>query len=87
MADYSYMTREAKEAEIRACQALLSESDHTIIQTLEGICDCTTATGIINFLKDITGEVKSLIATRRGYRQTIEDLRAELDGGATQDVE
>ena len=56
MADYSYMNRDQMEAEIRACQALLNESDHKIIQTLEGICDCTSATGIINFLKSGGGQ-------------------------------
>lgn len=91
MADYSYMNRDQMEAEIRSCQALLNESDHKIIQTLEGICDCTSATGIINFLKSITEEVKEIIVKRRAYRQTIRDLRELLDGGgddepATQDA-
>jgi hypothetical protein len=79
MADYSYMTRDDMEAEIRSCKALLNESDHTIIQTLEGICDCNSATGIINFLKSITEEVKATIAKRRVYRQTIHDLEELLD--------
>lgn len=77
--DYSFMSRDQMEAEIRACQALLVESDHTIIQTLEGICDCNSATGIINFLKSITEEVKAIIVKRREYRQTIHDLRELLD--------
>lgn len=79
MADYSYMTREDMEAEIRSCKALLNESDHTIIQTLEGICDCTSATGIITFLKSITEEVKAIITHRRAYRQTIHDLEELLE--------
>lgn len=79
MADYSYMTREDMEAEIRSCKALLNESDHTIIQTLEGICDCTSATGIITFLKSITEEVKAIITHRRAYRQTIRDLEELLE--------
>lgn len=79
MADYSYMTREDMEAEIRSCKALLNESDHTIIQTLEGICDCTSATGIITFLKSITEEVRAIITRRRAYRQTIHDLEELLE--------
>lgn len=79
MADYSYMTREDMEAEIRSCKALLNESDHTIIQTLEGICDCTSATGIITFLKSITEEVRAIITRRRAYRQTIRDLEELLE--------
>lgn len=87
MADYSYMTRDQMEAEIRSCQALLNETDHTIIQTLEGICDCNSATGIINFLKSITEEVKAIIVKRRAYRQTIIDLRELLDNGGGIDGE
>ena len=79
MADYSYMTREDMEAEIRSCKALLNESDHTIIQTLEGICDCTSATGIITFLRSITEEVKAIITNRKAYRQTIRDLEELLE--------
>lgn len=82
------MTREEMEAEIRACKALLNDSDHEIIQTLEGICDCTSATGIINFLKSITDDVKEIIVKRRAYRQTIINLEAQLDNEtATQDAE
>lgn len=80
------MTRDEMEAEIRACQALLDASDHKIIQTLEGILDCTTATGIINFLKNITGDVKELVTSRQGYRKTIRDLEEKLESTATQDA-
>lgn len=79
------MTREEMEAEIRACKALLNESDHAIIQTLEGICDCTSATGIITFLKSITEDVKEIIVHRRAYRQTIINLEAQLENTATQE--
>ena len=79
------MTREEMEAEIRACKALLNESDHDIIQTLEGICDCTSATGIITFLKSITEDVKEIIVHRRAYRQTIINLEAQLENMATQE--
>lgn len=73
------MTREEMEAEIRACKALLNESDHEIIQTLEGICDCTSATGIINFLKSITEDVREIIVKRRAYRQTIKNLEEAME--------
>lgn len=79
------MTREEMEAEIRACKALLAESDYNVIKTLEGLCDCTTATAIANFLKTVTTEIKEIINKRVALRQTINDLEAELENAATQD--
>ena len=76
--DYNYMTDDQLRAEIIACKNLLNESDHTIIQTLEGICDCTTATGIINFLKSITATVREKIVERRAWRNTIHECEEEL---------
>lgn len=76
--DISNMTREQMEAEIRACKALLAESDYAVIKALEGICDCTSATGIITFLKTITTEVKAIITKRIEYRTTINALEERL---------
>ena len=79
MADYTNMTADEMEAEIRACHALLNDSDHTVIQVLEGLCDCGSATAIANYLRDLPADVQSLIAARKGYRQTIEELTEALD--------
>ena len=71
------------EAEIRACEILLKESDHTIVEALEGVLNCTSATGVTAYLKALPDEVKRTVTLRAGYRQTIADCLAEL-GRATQ---
>ena len=39
--------------EITALKSLLADSDYSILKTLEGLLACTSATGIIAFLKDV----------------------------------
>lgn len=78
MADYTNMTIDSMEAEIRGLKSLLNESDHTIIQMLEGLVDCTSATGIISFFKSISDEVKGTISKRQEWRQSIQYLETEI---------
>ena len=66
------------EAEIRACEILLKESDHTIVEALEGMLNCMSATGVTAYLKALPDEVKRTVSLREGYRQTITACIAEL---------
>ena len=66
------------EAEIRAYEILLKESDHTIVEALEGMLNCTSATGVTTYLKALPDEVKRTISLRKGYRQAIDECVAEL---------
>lgn len=65
-------------AEIRACEILLKESDRTIIEALEGLLACTSATNMTAYLKALPDEVKITMTHREGYRQTIAACIAEL---------
>ena len=79
--------RERIEAEIRGLKYALEESDYAVIKTLEGIADCTSATGIIAFLKEITDEIRETIANRKAWRAKINELEAELENLTENTVE
>ena len=72
------MTRQEIIGEIEACKPLLNDSDYSIIKTLEGMIACTSATGIITYLKEITDELRTLKDKRQAWRDRINDLEAQL---------
>lgn len=72
------MTRQEIIGEIEACKLLLNDSDYSIIKTLEGMIACTSATGIITYLKEITDELRTLKDKRQAWRDRINDLEAQL---------
>lgn len=72
------MTRQEIIGEIEACKLLLNDSDYSIIKTLEGMIACTSATGIITYLKEITEELRTLKDKRQAWRDRINDLEAQL---------
>lgn len=66
------------EGEIRALKNLLAETDYKILKSLEGIFDCTSATGIISFLKGLSDDIRQAAADRADWRKKINDFEAEL---------
>lgn len=72
------MTRQEIQGEITACKSLLADSDYSILKTLEGMMTCTSATGIINYLKEITEELLALKDKRQEWRDKINELEAQL---------
>ena len=54
--------------EITALKSLLADSDYSILKTLEGLLACTSATGIIAFLKDVTADIKDIATKRAEWR-------------------
>lgn len=73
------MTRQEIQGEITACKSLLADSDYSILKTLEGMMTCTSATGIINYLKEITEELLALKDKRQEWRDKINELEAQLN--------
>ena len=67
-------TRNKLEAEIRACKALLKETDGQVIEALEGLLNCTSATAIAAYLKGLDKETFSVVAKRQEYRETIQQI-------------
>ena len=55
--------------EITALKSLLADSDYSILKTLEGLLACTSATGIIAFLKDVTADIKDIATKRAEWRR------------------
>lgn len=72
------MTRQEIQGEITACKSLLADSDYSILKTLEGMMTCTSATGIINYLKEITEDLLALKDKRQEWRDKINELEAQL---------
>ena len=72
------MTRQEIIGEIEACKLLLNDSDYSILKTLEGLLACTSATGIITYLKEITDELRTLKDKRQAWRDRINNLEAQL---------
>lgn len=72
------MTRQEIQGEITACKSLLANSDYTILKTLEGMMTCTSATGIINYLKELTAELFALKEKRQSWRDKINEMEAQL---------
>ncbi len=64
--------------EITALKSLLADSDYSILKTLEGLLNCTSATGIISFLKDVTTEIKEIAAKRAAWRERINELEKQF---------
>lgn len=64
--------------EITALKSLLADSDYSILKTLEGLLNCTSATGIISFLKDVTTEIKEIAAKRAAWRERINELEEQF---------
>lgn len=73
------MTRQEIQGEINACKQLLADSDYSILKTLEGLLSCTSATGMIAYLKDLTGEIAELVKQRRAWRDKVNDLEAQFE--------
>lgn len=64
--------------EITALKSLLADSDYSILKTLEGLLNCTSATGIISFLKDVTTEIKEIAAKRAAWRERINEIEKQF---------
>lgn len=71
--------REYVEGEIRALKSLLNETDYKVIKSLEGIFDCTSATGIIAFLKSLSEDVKEIAKSRAEWRKKVNEFEEELE--------
>lgn len=94
------MTRQEIQGEITACKQLLADSDYSILKSLEGLLTCTSATGMIAHLKELTEEIFALKLKRQAWRDKINEMEAlleattddetdsladELEGGYTED--
>ena len=64
--------------EITALKSLLADSDYSILKTLEGLLACTSATGIIAFLKDVTADIKDIATKRAEWRARINELEEQF---------
>ena len=64
--------------EITALKSLLADSDYSILKTLEGLLSCTSATGIIAFLKDVTADIKDIATKRAEWRALINELEEQF---------
>ncbi len=64
--------------DITALKSLLAESDYSILKTLEGLLACTSATGIIAFLKDVTADIKDIATKRAEWRARINELEEQF---------
>lgn len=73
------MTRQEIMGEITACKSLLSDSDYSILKTLENLLTCTSATQIIGYFKELTTEVIALKDKRQRWRDRINELEAQLE--------
>lgn len=80
MTDY-----ETIQGEINALKSLLADSNSSIMETLEGLLSCTSATGIINFLKEQTEELSALVQSRVAWRAKIKELTAQLEAPSLAD--
>ncbi len=49
-----------------------------ILKTLEGLLACTSATGIIAFLKDVTADIKDIATKRAEWRARINELEEQF---------
>lgn len=70
------------QGEITALKSLLNDSDYSILKTLEGILNCTSATGIITFLKDVTDDIRGIAEKRAAWRARINELEAKQINGS-----
>jgi hypothetical protein len=70
------------QGEITALKSLLNDSDYSILKTLEGILNCTSATGIITFLKDVTDDIRDIAEKRAAWRARINELEAQQINGS-----
>lgn len=70
------------QGEITALKSLLNDSDYSILKTLEGILNCTSATGIITFLKDVTDDIRDIAEKRAAWRARINELEAQQTSGS-----
>ena len=75
MSDTTNNTQNSTNAlgEITALKSLLADSDYSILKTLEGLLSCTSATGIIAFLKDVTADIKDIATKRAEWRARINE--------------
>lgn len=73
------MTRQEIQGEITACKQLLADSDYSILKTLEGLLSCTSATGMIAYLKGLTGDLAALMQERQTWRDKVNALEALLE--------
>ena len=77
------LTTEAH-AEITALKSLLCDSDYRILKTLEGLLDCTSATAITTYIKNISEDIKTESVKRAEWRQRINEIEEEYpDTGET----
>ena len=70
------------QGEITALKSLLNDSDYSILKTLEGILNCTSATGIVTFLKDVTDDIRDIAEKRAAWRARINELEAQQINGS-----
>ncbi len=80
MSDTTNNTQNSTNAlgEITALKSLLADSDYSILKTLEGLLSCTSATGIIAFLKDVTADIKDIATKRAEWRARINELEEQF---------
>ena len=64
--------------EITALKSLLADSYYSILKTIEGLLSCTSATGIIAFLKDVTADIKDIATKRAEWRARINELEEQF---------
>ncbi|HJH78953.1 MAG TPA: hypothetical protein OIM07_04595 [Clostridiales bacterium] len=80
MSDTTNNTQNSTNAlgEITALKSLLADSDYSILKTLEGLLSCTSATGIIAFLKNVTADIKDIATKRAEWRARINELEEQF---------
>lgn len=72
------MTRQELQGEITACKSMLADTDYTIIKTLEGMLACTSTQDFVNFAMSTTKELLELKDKRQTWRNTINEMEAQL---------
>lgn len=73
------MKPEEIQGEITGLKSLLTDTDYTVLKTLEGILSCTSTTAVTNYLKELPDTLRETVAKRVAWRARINELEAMLD--------
>lgn len=73
------MTREDMQAEITACKTLLSDSDYTVLKTVEGLLSCASAADMFEYIMAVPDEIMDTVRRRAQWRRTINECEADLE--------
>lgn len=73
--------RENMENEMRACKQLLTNSDYSILKSVEDLFSCTDVAGLLSFLTNIHETIKSIIESRVAWRKRINEIEEQMKKG------